>query len=79
MTSVTDVDSVADGVVSFTIRHTFSDGENLRSTADLRFRTEAELRSSLAEAGFAIEHIYGGWNREPIGASDGELLVIARS
>ena len=34
----------------------------------LAFRTEDELRSSLAAAGFAIEHIYGGWNREPVGA-----------
>ena len=74
-----EVISVAGGVVSFAIRYAFSDGENLLSTADLRFRTEDELRSSLAAAGFTIEHIYGGWNREPIGAPDGEFLVIARS
>ncbi len=79
VTSVTEVDSVADGVVSFTISYAFSDGEHLRSTGDLRFRTEEEVRSSLAGAGFAVEHIYGGWNREPIGAPDGEFLVIART
>ena len=28
---------------------------------------------------FTIEQIYGGWNREPVGAADGELLVIARA
>jgi ubiquinone/menaquinone biosynthesis C-methylase UbiE len=75
----TEVISVAGGVVSFAIRYAFADGENLLSTADLRFRTEDELRSSLAAAGFTIEHIYGGWNREPIGAPDGEFLVVARS
>jgi ubiquinone/menaquinone biosynthesis C-methylase UbiE len=75
----TEVISVAGGVVSFAIRYAFSDGANLLSTAELRFRTEDELRSSLAAAGFAIEHIYGGWNREPIGAPDGEFLVIART
>jgi 2-polyprenyl-3-methyl-5-hydroxy-6-metoxy-1,4-benzoquinol methylase len=31
------------------------------------------------DAGFTIEQIYGGWNREPIGAPDGEFLVIARA
>lgn len=79
VTATIDVDAVTDNVVSFTIRYAFSDGQALASTGDLRFRTEAELRSSLAEAGFAIEEIYGGWNREPIGAADGELLVIARA
>ncbi len=79
VTATIDVDAVTDDVVSFTIRYSFSDGQALASTGDLRFRTEAELRSSLAAAGFAIEQIYGGWNREPIGASDGEFLVIARA
>ncbi|MDR2985360.1 MAG: class I SAM-dependent methyltransferase [Nocardiopsaceae bacterium] len=77
VTATIDVDAVTDDVVSFTIRYSFSDGQSLASTGDLRFRTESELRSSLEAAGFAIEEIYGGWNREPIGASDGEFLVIA--
>lgn len=79
VTAVTEVNSVRDGVVSFAISYRFSDGEELVSTADLRFRSEEELRSSLAEAGFAIEQIYGGWKREPVGAPDGEFLVIART
>ena len=79
VTATIDVDAVTDHVVSFTIRYSFSDGQTLASTGDLRFRTESELRSSLASAGFTIEEIYGGWNREPIGAGDGEFLVIARS
>ena len=44
----------------------------------LRFRTEDELRTSLAAAGFVVEHVFGGWDREPVGAGDGEFLVIAR-
>jgi ubiquinone/menaquinone biosynthesis C-methylase UbiE len=79
VTATIDVDAVTDNVVSFTIRYAFSDGQSLASTGDLRFRTEAELRSSLADVGFSIEQIYGGWNREPVGASDGEFLVIARA
>ena len=38
----------------------------------------SEIRSSLHQAGFTIDHLYGGWQREPIGDGDGELLVIAR-
>jgi hypothetical protein len=38
-----------------------------------------ELRSALRQAGFTVEQIYGGWNREPVGAADGELLVVARA
>jgi hypothetical protein len=79
VTAVTQVDAVCAQVVDFSISYAFSDGEELVSTASLRFRTEEELRSSLAAAGFTIEQIYGGWNREPIGAPDGEFLVIART
>lgn len=79
VTAWTEVTAVRDGAVSFTHHYTFPDGQELLSTATLRFRAEADIRSSLHNAGFRIEHIYGGWNREPVGAGDGELLVIARA
>ncbi|MEV8536702.1 class I SAM-dependent methyltransferase [Streptomyces sp. NPDC051211] len=66
-------------VVAFTHHCRLPDGERMRSSATLRFRTEAELRSSLRVAGFAVERIHGGWNGEPVGAGDGELLVTARA
>jgi SAM-dependent methyltransferase len=78
VTATTEVDSVRGGVVGYTISYAFTDGQRLSSTAELWFRTEAELRSSLRAAGFAVEQIYGGWNREPAGAGDGEFLVLAR-
>jgi SAM-dependent methyltransferase len=65
--------------VDSTIVYEFDDGVTLESSTTLRFRPEAELRATLGDAGFSIDHIYGGWNREPIGAPDGELLVIARA
>jgi hypothetical protein len=49
----------------------------LAADSILRFRTEAELRDSLAAAGFTVEAVYGGWSREPVGAGDGELIVVA--
>ena len=74
----TEVTAVQDGAVTFSHHYTFPDGEELLSTATLRFRTQEELCSSLREAGFSIESMYGGWQREPVGMGDGELLVVAR-
>jgi SAM-dependent methyltransferase len=75
----TEVSTVQDGAVSFTRHYSFPDGEQLLSTATLRFRSEEDVRCSLQAAGFHTEQIYGGWNREPVGAGDGELLVVARA
>ena len=65
-------------VVTHAIHYRFDTGEKLVSTASLRFRSADVLRSSLATAGFAVEHVYGGWQRQPEGAGDGEFLVVAR-
>ncbi|MFF3691086.1 class I SAM-dependent methyltransferase [Streptomyces sp. NPDC002187] len=78
-TAWTEVTAVIDGAVSFTHHYTFPDRRELQSTATLRFRTEKEVRAALHAAGLQVEHIYGGWNREPIGDGDGELLVIAHT
>jgi hypothetical protein len=64
--------------VSYTRHYRFPGGEELRSESTLRFRSERRLRESLAEAGFTVEQLYGGWRREPVGAGDGELIVVAR-
>ncbi len=72
-----EVTRVDDDVVSHTIRYRFDDGSELASDATLRFRSEDDLRRSLADAGFAVEAVFGGWGREPVGAGDGELLVVA--
>jgi ubiquinone/menaquinone biosynthesis C-methylase UbiE len=74
-----EVTAVADAVVTFTNHYVVSDGEELLSTASLRFRTEEELRGSVRAAGYQVEQIYGGWDRQPAGAGDGELIVVARA
>ena len=76
----TEVDAVVptgEGTtVTFTHHYEFPDTE-LLSTSTLRFRSAAEIRDSLALAGFTIVDIFGGWNHEPVGEGDGELLVLA--
>ncbi len=57
--------------------YAFGSGERRQADATMRWRTEAELRTSLAEAGFDLEWLFGGWGREPVGRGDGELLVVA--
>ena len=73
-----DVTDVRDGVVSFSATNVFADGEVVTADSKLRFRSESELRYSLDASGFAVEAIYGGWRREPVGMGDGELIVVAR-
>jgi SAM-dependent methyltransferase len=75
----TEVTAVRDGLVDFTIHYRFSDDTELASTATLRFRAEAKVRTSLQALGFAVEAVYGGWGREPVGQGDGELLVVAKA
>jgi SAM-dependent methyltransferase len=72
----TEVTSMVDGAVSFTLHYAFPDAE-LRSDATLRFRSEAELRRSLEAAGFVVERIFGGWHGEPVGHGVGEFVVVA--
>ena len=77
-TEVTEVTELAGTTATLVHHYVFPDGEELRSTATMRFRTEAEVRTSLGAAGFSVEAVHGGWVREPVGQGDGELLVIAR-
>jgi hypothetical protein len=74
-----EVLDVRDTCVESRIHYEYPSGEELLSSTVLRFRREDELRASLADAGFAVERIYGGWQRQPVGDGDGELLVIART
>ena len=73
-----EVTDVAGDVVTHAIHYRFAAGVEIVSTATLRFRSEYELRTSLTVAGFEIEHIFGGWQRQPEGGGDGEFLVVAR-
>ena len=74
----TEVTAERAGVVDFAHHYELPDGEQLVSTATLRFRTAQEICAALDRAGFAVEELYGGWDREPLGAPDGEILVVAR-
>jgi SAM-dependent methyltransferase len=73
-----EVTRVADGIVTFDDHGVFPDGAHEVTTASLAFRSEQRLRDDLAMAGFVVEHVYGGWDGEPVGQGVGELVVVAR-
>jgi hypothetical protein len=73
-----DVHHVHQGMVEYAIHYHFAwSNKEVVAESKLRFRTKAELASSLAEAGFITEHVYGGWDRLPAGPSTEELIFVA--
>lgn len=65
---------VALPLVTFADEFTFEDGSTLTSTSTLRWRTEAELRSTLTEAGFAAQEF-----RDAPDRPGREFVVVARA
>lgn len=73
------VDSVADGVVTFTETTTEPDGTVLRiDRSSLRFLAVPELDAFLADAGFEVEARYGDWQHGPVTSASREIVTIAR-
>lgn len=73
-----EVQEVRDGTVSCTNHYAFAaTDEELVSPNRLRFRTQEELTRSLADAGFAVERVYGDWDRRPASPTTRELIVVA--
>jgi len=70
----------ADGDVVHMIGHRrlVETNEELVSPFALRFRNEELLRQSLTSSGFAVQDVYGDWDRRPSGPGERELIVIAR-
>lgn len=52
-------------------------GEHVTSTETLRFRSEAEIRQSIADAGFELVELWGDWQRSPVSDRTRELIVLA--
>jgi hypothetical protein len=72
-----EVTAVTGDLVTFTLHYLFDDGEELTSSASTRFRSEESVSDAVRAAGYQIRSIFGGSGGEPVGSSDGELLVLA--
>jgi SAM-dependent methyltransferase len=75
----TEVITVDDNVVTFSWHNVFPDGSRLQGVSSLRFRSEQLVRATLEDAGFRIDHVFGGWRGEPVGSGAGEIIVVARA
>jgi len=54
-------------------------GEERVSMNALRFRPRAVLERQLAEAGFAVERVYGDWDRSALTSASPEMIFVARA
>ena len=78
-TSRADIRAIDDGgVVTFEVDTHLDTGERRHGVSRYRFRSGADLRRSLEDAGFRIDELHGGWHGEAPGEGDaGELVFIA--
>ncbi|HEX6817928.1 MAG TPA: class I SAM-dependent methyltransferase [Ktedonobacterales bacterium] len=71
--------SVGNGRVRFAGHNVFNEsGEVLIVPSELRFRSQAEITQSLQDAGFAVEHVYGEWQRGPLTSASRPMIFVAR-
>lgn len=81
-TSWVEVTAVVGDPTSFTETHVghtiLPDGDRLAHAETLRFRSEWQIRTGLEEAGFAVEQVWGDWDRSPATGTTDELIVLAR-
>lgn len=80
-TSWVEVVDVTGDPDSYTLTHhahsLLPDGRHLVAPETLRFRSAAEIASSLIGAGFEIETTWGDWDRSPHHEASRELIVVA--
>lgn len=71
--------SAEDGRAKFAAHNVFlNTGEVLVVESELRFRSRAEINDSLEKAGFAVEQVYGDWQRGPFVESSRVMIFVAR-
>lgn len=73
------VHSIHEDIVHFSEYAQFSPTKKpLVSESYLRFRSKENWTEHLAQTGFEVEDIYGGWYGEKVGEGCGELVFVAK-
>jgi hypothetical protein len=54
------------------------DGVRKDRPFSIRLYSVSEMRGLLAEAGFALEQVYGEWDARPLELESGAMVIIAR-
>ncbi|OGO30665.1 MAG: methyltransferase type 11 [Chloroflexi bacterium RBG_16_54_11] len=63
---------------SYNRRVVFRDGVRKDKPFSIRLYNPSEIQSLLAQAGLALEHIYGNWDAQELTSDSRRLVVIAR-
>ncbi len=75
---VTEVVGTSESFVQTHVGHrVLPNGSEIAHAETLRFRSEQEIRTSLQEAGFAVENIWGDWDRGQVGPDADEMIFLA--
>lgn len=75
-----EVVSVGNGRVYIEGHNVFTaTGEVVVASSELRFRSQSELTASLITSGFAVEQVYGDWERGPVTSASRVMVFIARA
>jgi hypothetical protein len=73
-----EADEVAPGVVQLTAHNVFVEtGETVTEVQTLHFRERSGLERELRAAGFAVEAVYGDWQRGPITSASPVMVFVA--
>jgi SAM-dependent methyltransferase len=65
--------------VCFEGHNVFTDtGEVVIVESELRFRSREEITTTLTQAGFTVEQVYGDWTRGPLEQSSRAMVFVAR-
>lgn len=74
-----EVVKAGNGRVHFKGHNVFKNtGEDLVAQSELRFRSYTELTTSLNNAGFTVEQLYGDWERGPFVSTSRIMVFVAR-
>ena len=74
-----EVVKVGNGRIHFQGHNVFKNtGEDLVATSELRFRSHAELTTSLNAAGFTVQQVYGDWEYRPYTNASRIMVFIAQ-
>lgn len=65
------------GLVDFGAHEISREGIERIEPSRIRFRSQAQIRAMLLDAGLTIDNVFGGYNSEPVGQGVGALVVTA--
>lgn len=75
-----NVDETAPGVVQIAAHNRFTDtGDEIVHEETLYFRDRTAIEEELSAAGFAVDAVYGDWQRGPVAETSAVMIFVANA